>query len=73
VDHYFLRLMARTLSASVAPKTNGILLFLVVKEFMIIRIIGSFFPFVKLLECPFVPCGSRINDYKDSCFLFSIN
>ncbi len=62
MDHHFLRLMARTLSASMTLKTNGVLLFLVVKEFMFVRTIGSFFPFVKLLECPFVPCGSRIND-----------
>jgi hypothetical protein len=72
VDHYFLGLMARTLSGSVTPKTNGVFLFLVIKEFMTVRIVGSFFPFVKLLKCPFVPCVSRINDYKDRWLPFSI-
>jgi hypothetical protein len=72
MDHYFLGLMARALNDSMIPKIDGILFFLVVKKFMIVRIVGSFFPFVKLLECPFVPCGSIINDYKDFWFLFSI-
>jgi hypothetical protein len=71
MDHYYLGLMARILSGSMIPKTNGILLFLMVKEFMTVKTVGSFFPFVKLLVS-FCPCGSNINDYKDCWFFFSI-
>jgi hypothetical protein len=51
MDHYFFGLMARTLNGSMVPKTDGIFFSLMVKEFMTIKNIGSFLPFVKLLDC----------------------